>query len=59
MVATVRSYHPDVKRTAITVDGLVDGTAFFPGGQRTLARRGPRWAAADCLSRSADHASRS
>lgn len=32
MVATVRSYHPDVKRTAITVDGLVDGTAFFPGG---------------------------
>lgn len=32
MSATVRDYHPTVGRTGATVDELIQGTAFFPGG---------------------------
>lgn len=32
MSATVRDYHPTVGRTSRMVDGLIQGTAFFPGG---------------------------
>src|ERR1700730_14909826 len=32
MAKTVTSYHPPVGRTSSTVEGLIQGTAFFPGG---------------------------
>ena len=32
MAATVINYYPDVGRTATTVEGLIGGTAVFPGG---------------------------
>ncbi|MEA2785890.1 MAG: uracil-DNA glycosylase [Candidatus Eremiobacteraeota bacterium] len=32
MRETVRDYHPAVGRTGATVDELIQGTAFFPGG---------------------------
>ncbi len=32
MTETVLSYHPDVRSTSSTVEGLIQGTACFPGG---------------------------
>ena len=32
MVKAVRSFHPTVGRTSSTIEGLIQGTAFFPGG---------------------------
>jgi hypothetical protein len=32
MSETVTSYHPTVKHTSTTIDGLIAGTACFPGG---------------------------
>lgn len=32
MSETVVTYHPSVKRTGTTIDGLIAGTACFPGG---------------------------
>jgi hypothetical protein len=32
MSETVTSYHPTVKRTSCTIDGLIAGTACYPGG---------------------------
>jgi hypothetical protein len=32
MTETVTSYHPTVKRTSGTIEGLIAGTACFPGG---------------------------
>jgi hypothetical protein len=32
MQDTVKSYHPTVRRTGETLDGLIAGTACFPGG---------------------------
>ncbi len=40
----ISSYHPKVGRTEKTVDKLIDGTAFFPGGTglwRGENRHGP------------------
>jgi len=44
MHETVRDYHPTVGRTGRTVDELIQGTAFFPGGSglwRGNRLRGP------------------
>ncbi len=32
LTATVVNYHPDVLKTSGTIEGLIDGTACFPGG---------------------------
>lgn len=44
MAETVTSYHPAVARTSSTVEGLIQGTACFPGGAglwRGNRNRGP------------------
>jgi hypothetical protein len=44
MNETVTSYHPEVERTSANIEGLIQGTACFPGGAglwRGSANRGP------------------